>query len=297
MKIKANPKSESLPDNATRLPVISPDSKNVSKECNIEKLKTTVTPSAPEKCCNSDIASTKSVSSQESKSYIDVVSDLSIKVQSKIDSYYVKKDDKINKNVVNVDKVDVPSELKNSVKPDKVRGEATIDDDTSQMKLKFRSKCEIKTESSSKDKRSSDKITLNDRKSRDISDYFTEKDRRISFNSALEKLNIERSRDQTKSCSPISSKGRKYILEKKKDRDLKSQPSINIFIERKKKTKDIAICTPGKRKFTEIQSIFEPKKHKGGTDVCTTVHPNRVKPVPGAKLDQLKGLSAANGDL
>ena len=111
VKIKANPKSESLPDNATRLPVISPDSENVSKECNIEKLKTTVTPSAPEKCCNSDIASTKSVSSQESKSYIDVVSDLSIKVQSKIDSYYVKKDDKINKNVVNVDKVDVPSEL------------------------------------------------------------------------------------------------------------------------------------------------------------------------------------------
>ena len=141
-----------------------------------------------------------------------------------MDKYCLKTEDKMDKNIVSNDKNDAAIKLKLIVKPDEVREEAIVESDISQKeslpvmkRLEFKSDCKMKTELLSKDKRSSRKIPLRGQNSRDISDYFTEKDRTISFNSALDKLNIDRSRDHTKLVNPILSQGRKNSLEKKKE--------------------------------------------------------------------------------
>ena len=67
----------------------------------------------------------------------------------------------------------------------------------------------------------------------------------------------------------------------KGNQELSCQTPIDKFFQ--VKDKDIAVSTPGKRKFDEIYSIFEVKRLRGDT-ANTAV---REKPVFGAQMDNL----------
>ena len=98
-----------------------------------------------------------------------------------------------------------------------------------------------------------------------------------------------KSRDQSTPVKPMRSQERIARSKIKIEKETKNQPSLDIFLSKRKerkKDRDIATCTPGKRKFEEIYSIFEPKRHKGGTGGCTSVQPLGTKPVQGASADQ-----------
>ena len=99
---------------------------------------------------------------------------------------------------------------------------------------------------------------------RDIRRYLIDKNRISSKDNPLDISTVDKSHKCEKLVKPVSSGGRIKVHRNRNENASKSQNTINNFLKKKEKGKDIALSTPGKRKFEEIQSIFDSKKRKGG---------------------------------
>ena len=222
--------------------------KNVVLKCKSDFHKTTPTPSVVRTSCPIDkVVTSKSDSSQSNMT--DFFSRLNCK-RDKVDKETKK--DKSDKELVEVENL---PEVVNLLKPRLKDHSVNESMQTIQNEVKNGRNNDLVK---SKDKNLG-KILSRGQNSKDISDYFVRADPALSFNTSMDKLKIQRSRDQSKPVKPIKSQGWIKGSKNKIDRSLKSQPSLEIFLSKRKERKDdrdIATCTPGKRKFTEIQSIF-----------------------------------------
>ena len=282
-------------------------SKSVVSKCKKDSPKTTPTPSVVKILCqNSKVVTSKSDSSQ---SNITEYFSRSINKKDKIDMK--SNDDKGDKDLEVVKAHDKMKNHPEIVNLSKIK----LNSDSFNEPMQT-TKNEVKNGRNydlvkSKDK-NFDKIQSKGQNSKNISEFFIRADPAPSFSTSIEKLKILRSRDQSRSCDqsmpvkhkesqsksrdqstpvkPMRSQERIARSKSKIEREIKNQPSLDIFLSKRKERKnirDIATCTPGKRKFKEIHSIFEPKRHKGGTGGCTSVQPLGTKPVQGASADQI----------
>ena len=121
---------------------------------------------------------------------------------------------------------------------------------------------------------------------KDISSFFDRTARQSLVTTSSSEISSVQSGSTT--VQPILSMGSRRIRnsnskpKNKIERGLQSQRPISVFL--KNGSKDIALSTPGKRKFNDIQSIFDPKKYKGDMYDCTLDQPYTGKPVPGDKV-------------
>ena len=121
---------------------------------------------------------------------------------------------------------------------------------------------------------------------KDISSFFHRTDRQNLITDSSSNSSSAKSGSTTvhKILSMGSRRSKNSTQKNKIERGLQGQRPISVFLRESNKSKDIALGTPGKRKFTEIQSIFDPKKCKGDLYDCTPAQPYSGKPVPGDKV-------------